>query len=76
MVVMDVQLFAHHDRVSTTMAAKGSSLMKRSLFTVSAIALALAAGSAFAADLPSRKEAPVYIPPPPPRRCGPASTLV
>jgi outer membrane immunogenic protein len=40
--------------------------MKRILFTVSAIALALSAGSAFAADLPSRKEAPVYIPPPPP----------
>jgi outer membrane immunogenic protein len=28
--------------------------------------LALSAGSAFGADLPSRKEAPVYIPPPPP----------
>jgi outer membrane immunogenic protein len=40
--------------------------MKRFLVTVSAIALALAAGSAFAADLPSRKEAPVYVPPPPP----------
>jgi outer membrane immunogenic protein len=40
--------------------------MKRFLVTVSAIALALSAGSAFAADLPSRKEAPVYIPPPPP----------
>ena len=40
--------------------------MKRFLFTVSAIALALATGSAFAADLPSRKEAPVYVPPPPP----------
>jgi outer membrane immunogenic protein len=40
--------------------------MKKILFTVSAIALALSAGSAFAADLPSRKEAPVYIPPPPP----------
>jgi outer membrane immunogenic protein len=39
--------------------------MKRFLFTVSAIALALATGSAMAADLPSRKEAPVYIPPPP-----------
>lgn len=31
-----------------------------------AIALALSAGSALAADLPSRKEAPVYVPPPPP----------
>jgi outer membrane immunogenic protein len=40
--------------------------MKRILFTVSAIALAFSAGTAFAADLPSRKEAPVYIPPPPP----------
>ena len=50
--------------------------MKRFLFTVSAIALALSAGSAFAADLPSRKEAPVYVPPPPPPPCGPASTLV
>jgi len=40
--------------------------MKRMIFTVSAIALALSAGTAFAADLPSRKEAPVYIPPPPP----------
>ncbi len=40
--------------------------MKRFLFTVCAIALALATGSAFAADLPSRKEAPVYVPPPPP----------
>ena len=40
--------------------------MKRFLLTVSAIALALTAVSAFAADLPSRKEAPVYIPPPPP----------
>jgi outer membrane immunogenic protein len=28
-------------------------------------ALALSAGAVFAADLPSRKEAPVYIPPPP-----------
>jgi outer membrane immunogenic protein len=28
--------------------------------------LAIATGSAFAADLPSRKEAPVYVPPPPP----------
>ncbi len=40
--------------------------MKRILFAVSAAALALSAGSAFAADLPSRKEAPVYVPPPPP----------
>jgi len=38
--------------------------MKKSLFTVSAIALALSAGSALAADLPSMK-APPYIPPPP-----------
>ncbi len=35
-------------------------------FTAAAsVALALVAGSAFAADLPSRKEAPVYVPPPP-----------
>jgi outer membrane immunogenic protein len=40
--------------------------MKKSLIPAIAIALALAAGSAFAADLPSRKEAPVYVPPPPP----------
>ena len=40
--------------------------MKKILFAVSAVALALSAGSAFAADLPSRKEAPVYVPPPPP----------
>ena len=40
--------------------------MNRMLFTVSALALALSSGSAFAADLPSRKEAPVYVPPPPP----------
>jgi outer membrane immunogenic protein len=40
--------------------------MKKILFAVSAVALALSAGSAMAADLPSRKEAPVYIPPPPP----------
>jgi outer membrane immunogenic protein len=40
--------------------------MKKILLAVSAVALALSAGSAFAADLPSRKEAPIYIPPPPP----------
>ena len=40
--------------------------MKRILLAVSAVALALSAGSAMAADLPSRKEAPVYVPPPPP----------
>jgi len=39
--------------------------MKRTLLSATAIALALSIGSAFAADLPSRKEAPVYIPPPP-----------
>ena len=38
----------------------------KNLLASTAIALALAAGSAFAADLPSRKEAPVYVPPPPP----------
>jgi outer membrane immunogenic protein len=40
--------------------------VKKILFAVSAVALALSAGSAMAADLPSRKEAPVYVPPPPP----------
>jgi outer membrane immunogenic protein len=40
--------------------------MKKTLFAATAIALALSAGAALAADLPSRKEAPVYIPPPPP----------
>ena len=39
---------------------------KMNKFTAAAsVALALVAGSAFAADLPSRKEAPVYVPPPP-----------
>lgn len=33
--------------------------MKKILFAVSAVALALTAGSTFAADLPSRKEAPI-----------------
>jgi outer membrane immunogenic protein len=33
--------------------------------TLSALALTVSAGSAFAADLPSRKAAPVYAPPPP-----------
>jgi len=40
--------------------------MKKALFSATAIALALTAGSTFAADLPSRKEAPIYVPPPPP----------
>ena len=44
--------------------------MKRILFTVSAIALALSVGTAVAADLPMRKEAPVYVPPPPPMWTG------
>jgi outer membrane immunogenic protein len=39
--------------------------MKKALFSATAIALALTAGSTFAADL-SRKEAPIYVPPPPP----------
>ena len=39
--------------------------MKKTLLSATAIALALATGSAFAADLPSLKEAPVYVPPPP-----------
>ena len=37
--------------------------MKRLLSAASLIALALSAGSALAADLPYRKEAPVYVPP-------------
>jgi outer membrane immunogenic protein len=40
--------------------------MKRFLISATAISLALSAGAALAADLPSRKEAPVYVPPPPP----------
>ena len=40
--------------------------MKKALFSATAIALALTAGSTFAADLPSRKEAPIFVPPPPP----------
>ncbi len=39
--------------------------MKKSLISAAAIALALSAGSAFAADLPSLKAPPAYIPPPP-----------
>jgi outer membrane immunogenic protein len=39
--------------------------MKKSLIAAGAMALALSAGSAFAADLPSRKE-PILPPPPPP----------
>ncbi|MCC3243765.1 outer membrane beta-barrel protein [Methylocystis sp. WRRC1] len=38
--------------------------MRKIAFSVAV--LALTAGSALAADLPSRKEAPVYVPPPPP----------
>ena len=33
--------------------------MKKSLLAATAVALVISAGSAFAADLPSRKEAPV-----------------
>ena len=43
---------------------RGNSVTKH--ISAVAIALALSAGSALAADLPSRKEAPVYVPPPPP----------
>jgi len=41
--------------------------MKKTLFAGAAIALAFSAGSAFAADLPSRKAPPAsaYVPPPP-----------
>ncbi len=36
----------------------------RHAISVLAVAAALTAGSAYAADLPSRKEAPIYVPPP------------
>ncbi|HEY8137578.1 MAG TPA: porin family protein, partial [Methylocystis sp.] len=39
--------------------------MKRLLSAVALTALALSAGSALAADLPYRKDQPVYVPPPP-----------
>jgi len=39
--------------------------MKKAFVSAATIAAALSAGSAFAADLPNRKE-PAYIPPPPP----------
>ena len=38
----------------------------KKLAAISAIALAMGMGSALAADLPSRKAPPVYVPPPPP----------
>jgi len=38
----------------------------KTLTTAAGIALAFFAGSALAADFPSRKAAPVYVPPPPP----------
>ncbi|MGA8170743.1 MAG: outer membrane beta-barrel protein [Methylocystis sp.] len=38
----------------------------KKLLATTAFALLFGAGAAFAADLPSRKEAPVYVPPPPP----------
>ena len=37
---------------------------------LSAVSLAVLAGSALAADLPTRKEAPAYVPPPPPMWTG------
>jgi outer membrane immunogenic protein len=40
--------------------------MKKSLLSAAALALVISAGTALAADLPSRKMAPVYVPPPPP----------
>jgi outer membrane immunogenic protein len=39
--------------------------MKKTLFGATAVVLALAAAPALAADLPLRKEAPAYTPPPP-----------
>jgi outer membrane immunogenic protein len=44
---------------------KTKELSMRSKISVLALAAALGAGSASAADLPSRKEVPVFIPPPP-----------
>ncbi|HMK90610.1 MAG TPA: porin family protein, partial [Methylocystis sp.] len=38
----------------------------KKLISATALAAVLGAGLASAADLPSRKEAPVYVPPPPP----------
>jgi outer membrane immunogenic protein len=38
----------------------------KKLMLLSAALAAIISGGAFAADLPSRKEAPVYVPPPPP----------
>ena len=49
-----------------TTRLKRRSAMKKLLSAASLIALALSAGSALAADLPYRKEEPVYVPPPPP----------
>ena len=40
--------------------------MKKSLLAATALALAVSAGSALAADLPSKKAAPLLPPPPPP----------
>lgn len=40
--------------------------MKLKIASYAALALALSAGSALAADLPSRKGPPAYLPPPPP----------
>jgi len=41
-------------------------MMKKSLLAATALALAVSAGSALAADLPSKKAAPLLPPPPPP----------
>ena len=40
--------------------------MKKTLLSATALALAISVGSAVAADLPSMKGPPVYVPPPPP----------
>jgi outer membrane immunogenic protein len=40
--------------------------MRKNLLAATAIALVASTGAAFAADLPSRKAAPVYVAPPPP----------
>jgi len=55
----------HHFRNRIALNGNEDDTMMKSLISATALSLALTA-SAFAADLPSRKEAPVYVPPPPP----------
>jgi outer membrane immunogenic protein len=55
----------HHFCNRIAITGDEDNTMMKSLISATALSLALTA-SAFAADLPSRKEAPVYVPPPPP----------